>query len=335
VGTITKISRKSILKRAAKVLSKKVTNPKRATLKLKAKAVKKEVKSKLKISKKKPSIKKIVKARTSKPIKPKSKTVKAKAKPTVKKSAKKVTAKPKAVKAKTKSVKKTVKSSAKKIRPKSAAKPKAKVTKSKVKAKKSAAKPKKTAAKKKPTKKVDKFVPLAPLPPKPKVNAFKDERLRLYLEKLVGEEGMTIVKKIHGKEVSDVDLAEKMDMKPNIIRKHLYKLYEANVVTYRRHRSKTGWYTYYWQLHPERITIAIDAEKDMYAKELEQVLEYEVDNHFYECGKLCTRAVFEEAIQREFKCPRCEERLEFTDNHKRISELQGQIDQFRAVDTVE
>tara|TARA_Y100000034_G_scaffold27744_1_gene33330 strand:- start:7844 stop:8470 length:627 start_codon:yes stop_codon:yes gene_type:complete len=160
---------------------------------------------------------------------------------------------------------------------------------------------------------------------KKKTLFLEDKQLYSYLENLVGEEGMTVVKQVAQKERSDVDLAEKMDLKANIIRKHLYSMYEAGVVTYRRHRSKTGWYTYYWKLHPERITNAIHQEKNTQIKELMEMLEYEKTNHFYQCKGKCTRVVFDEATDLGFRCMKCNKPLEHSNNVRFIKDIEDRI----------
>jgi len=159
----------------------------------------------------------------------------------------------------------------------------------------------------------------------------EDKQLYNYLEGLVGEEGMTVVHQIAQRERSDVDMAEKMDLKANIIRKHLYAMYEAGVVTYRRHRSKTGWYTYYWKLHPERITKVISQEKETQFKEIMEMLEYENRNHFYQCKSKCTRVVFDEATDLSFRCMKCNKPLEHSDNKQVIKELENRIVKLRTV----
>jgi len=162
-----------------------------------------------------------------------------------------------------------------------------------------------------------------------KYEFLEDQELCGYLNDIVGKEGIEVVKKISEKEVSDVDLTEKIDMKPNIIRKHLYALYEAGIVTYRRHRSKTGWYTYYWKLHPDRIPVAIADGKNQEVKKLLELLEYEKNNHFYECKKKCTRVVFDEATEQQFKCMKCEEPLMHADNARRVREIEKVISDFK------
>ncbi|MFH1450731.1 MAG: hypothetical protein ABIF92_02000 [archaeon] len=158
-----------------------------------------------------------------------------------------------------------------------------------------------------------------------KKSFLEDQQLYGYLQGLVGEEGMSVVQQIAHKERSDVDLAEKMELKANIIRKHLYSMYEAGVVTYRRHRSKTGWYTYYWKLHPDRIVKAINQEKNNQLRELMEMLEYEKSNHFYQCKSKCTRVVFDEAADLGFRCMKCNKPLEHSNNEPFIKDLEKRI----------
>ena len=245
-------------------------------------------------------------------------------------SIKKIITRKKPVKKAAKPVKKAARKPAKKTARKAAPKRKAvKMAAPKRKATKKTAK--KGPAKKAKPKKTSKAKPKPKAAPKPKVPKYTFRKLKnnndhyQFLIDQVGDEGMAVVKKIVEKEVSDVDLAESLShMKPNIVRKHLYALYEAGVVTYRRHRSKTGWYTYFWKLHPDRIDAAIYGVKQNTLKELHDILEYERENDFYECKKGCTRVIFDEAVDMKFRCPGCENQLEFKDNSRRISQLQKQ-----------
>ena len=166
---------------------------------------------------------------------------------------------------------------------------------------------------------------LAKAKAKAKLQFLEDKELHDFLHNIIGAEGMLVVKKIAEKELSDVDLVEKMDLKPNIIRKHLYALYEAGVVTYRRHRSKTGWYTYFWKLHPERIAAVIESKRNSELKKLKELLDFEKKSHFYECKNKCTRNVFDSAMEAQFKCTKCNEKLEFMENRERVEELQRRI----------
>ena len=104
----------------------------------------------------------------------------------------------KAKKKTAKTLKKKIKATLKKVK-RQKAQPKTKAAKKK-------ATPKK-ATKKKATKK--------------KISFLEDETHRGFLYDLIGADGMIVADKIVDKEVSDVDLAETIDMKPNIIRKYL------------------------------------------------------------------------------------------------------------------
>jgi len=296
------------------------------TRKLKAMAKKKMTSKRRKptsASKKKTTITKKIKKRllkvtkkiTGKKTKVPTRPTKVKPKKTAVKAKKRVT-KIKKVKAKKKILK--VKKIGKKKLTKKAVK-----TKKKVKAKKKTLKAKKVKKKVTKTKKRAK---------KKKVRFLEDITQIDFLNGLVGIEGMDVAKKIFDIEVSDGDLAENMDMRPNIIRKHLYAMYEAGVVTYRRHKSKTGWYTYFWKLHPERIDMIMGKVKETSIDELQDILEYEKNNQFFECGNKCTRATFEEAYEREFICPRCEKQLEHADNSERINELLDRIEKLRSIE---
>lgn len=150
-----------------------------------------------------------------------------------------------------------------------------------------------------------------------------------FLETLVGKEGMLVVDKIIDKEITDGELSEKIPLRPNIIRKHLYAMYEAGVVTYRRHRSKTGWYTYFWKLHPERIALAIGRNTEVSIQKLERQLQFEKENNFFECENGCTRTIFEKAMEQNFKCEKCNETLQATDNREKIMEIERQIIELR------
>ena len=148
-----------------------------------------------------------------------------------------------------------------------------------------------------------------------------------FITSIVGEEGLPVVNRITEKEVSDVELTEKIKLKPNIVRKHLYALYEAGIVSYRRHRSKTGWYTYYWKIHPEKIDAVLSERMLNELKQLQELLGYEKENHFYECKNKCTRVVFDEAAELKFRCPKCGEPLDYVDNTPRIKELEARVEE--------
>ena len=63
-----------------------------------------------------------------------------------------------------------------------------------------------------------------------------------------GPSGIKLLDLLIGKEdVSEFDLAEKMDININELRIMIYKLTEDNLITSIRKKDKEkGWYVYYW-----------------------------------------------------------------------------------------
>src|ERR687892_187978 len=88
--------------------------------------------------------------------------------------------------------------------------------------------------------------------PRQALMATSDERVRQYIEALVGPQGARIANALMTrKEATDSELAEELGEKPSHIRKVLYDLYEARIAEYHKEKDKeTGWLTFYWQIDP-------------------------------------------------------------------------------------
>lgn len=81
------------------------------------------------------------------------------------------------------------------------------------------------------------------------------------VDDIAGEEvkKVTLVLLNADEETTDEEISEKLDMRLNQVRKSLYKLYDLQLATFRRIRDKsTGWFVYFWTLHPERIDIFVE-----------------------------------------------------------------------------
>jgi len=147
-----------------------------------------------------------------------------------------------------------------------------------------------------------------------------------FLENLLGEGGVEIASIIGMKESTAEELAEETTMKINDVRKVLYKLYDHRLASYRRIRDKnTGWYIYYWKLDVEKAPEIIGEIEDNYLSRLEERLEHETSSMYFLCKNNCMRYSFEEAQELMFKCPHCEESLEYFDNTKIITRLEDEI----------
>ncbi len=154
--------------------------------------------------------------------------------------------------------------------------------------------------------------------PKEILNAITEE---------VGKEALSIIEKLKSGEASDEELANSVKLKLNLVRKILYKLYDYKIASYRRTRDKqTGWYVYYWKVHPERAPRVIANKRREELKKLEDQLEHERDNVFFVCtGSDKTRYTFEDATEIAFVCEKCKSSLTAEDNSKVIDDIKQQI----------
>ncbi len=116
-------------------------------------------------------------------------------------------------------------------------------------------------------------------------------------------------------------------LKLNTVRKTLYKLYSAKLAQFRRIRDKsTGWFVYFWTLHPERIDVFVEKKQQEVLETLQSRLNYEESNMFFTCNNPeCPRVIFQEAMDQNFECGRCGGRLEAFDNEQLINVLKEKI----------
>lgn len=159
--------------------------------------------------------------------------------------------------------------------------------------------------------------------------AGSEEFLKSIVEDIGGENAYMVVKVLleSSKEVTDEEIANKLDMQLNVVRKILYRLYEERLASYRRTRdANTGWFIYYWKVRRDKIVEAVIRRKrEVYAK-LSERLKFERENMLFHCGNQnCQRLTFDEAMEAEFKCPSCGEELKYQDNSKSIRVLEEKL----------
>ena len=62
------------------------------------------------------------------------------------------------------------------------------------------------------------------------------------------EEAIPVLECLMKGKVTDEEISEKTQLKLNIVRRILYKLYDAGVASYKRSKDpETQWYTYTWK----------------------------------------------------------------------------------------
>ncbi len=159
----------------------------------------------------------------------------------------------------------------------------------------------------------------------------KDEAIRAYLMRLIGENGLTLIEKFPpGGEFSDEELAENTGINLNSVRHSLYTLYEKRLAEYRRIKNaETGWLTYLWTLKLDRIEDTIAEDMQDILEILESREKYEDQNDFYICKNCGVVYTFDDAFSRGFVCPPCETKMEHFDNDLIVQALKKRIKALR------
>ena len=161
----------------------------------------------------------------------------------------------------------------------------------------------------------------------------KNELFLDIVRELIGNEAVSIVSTLGKKpEATDEEIATKLEIKLNIVRKILYKLYDYHLAVFRRIRDKrTGWFVYFWKLMPERISDLINNKKKLVLQKLKERLNYEKEHVFYQCNNSCPRFTFEDAVEVSFNCPKCSTSLGNISNDSIIQILENNVNILKQV----
>jgi len=150
----------------------------------------------------------------------------------------------------------------------------------------------------------------------------------LMIERMYGPEARRVLEYLleKNREVKDEEIAEETGLRINTVRRALYLLLEHSLVMYRRVRDRnSGWYIYYWQVNVDQINAILYARKKMVLEKLKARLRYEESNEFYVCPNDGSRYTFDEAVDNDFRCPRCGAMLDYEDNSRYKEVLRKRI----------
>ena len=133
--------------------------------------------------------------------------------------------------------------------------------------------------------------------------------VELAITKIAGEELLPIVKILNSnKVIAEHKLAEKANQEVNQTRTMLYKLQQANLVSFTKKKDrKKGWYIYYWSLKKDilkRLESELGKRKEL---QLEKKEAHERGKTTFKCTIGCTHVSLEDAMDLEFRCPECGE----------------------------
>ncbi len=110
---------------------------------------------------------------------------------------------------------------------------------------------------------------------------------------------------LSGESLNETDLAEKLEIRINDVRKILYALARLDIVYYTKdkHPEKKWWYVYSWTLDVDKVYVKYI---DFLNKELQDRENRLADNTTYFICKKCDRKVeYSDALVTNFKCSRC------------------------------
>jgi transcription initiation factor TFIIE subunit alpha len=149
---------------------------------------------------------------------------------------------------------------------------------------------------------------------------------------VLGEDAVRVVEALKEvREITDNEIADKTQVRLNLVRKALYRLYDHSLVALRLSRDKeTGWFIFNWRLQPDQLGGFILTQKRRVLEKLEIRLEYEKSHEFYSCQTLgCKRLPFEEAFELLFKCPVCNKPMIHINNDRIVEILTRKTEQIK------
>ena len=159
----------------------------------------------------------------------------------------------------------------------------------------------------------------------------EDPVVQKYLNELVGPKGMPVAAAPPDGEVTDEELAERLGLELNDVRRALFILYENDLATYRRVRDEdSGWLTYLWTFEYDNIPDNLHEEMQRLLEALEERREYESVNEFYLCEVCSIRFEFGEAMDLGFECPECGSQVEAMENDAIIESIDERIEDLRS-----
>jgi transcription initiation factor TFIIE subunit alpha len=153
-----------------------------------------------------------------------------------------------------------------------------------------------------------------------------------YVKDLGGDDAVSMVGILVKKSnVTDEVIGKRMKhLKITEIRTLLNKLHFKGIVHYQKTRdTKSGWYSYTWELKPKRIAELILEERSEEIEKLEKKMNYEMEHDFFTCKKECDHVAFEIAAEYLFKCPICGESMDLIDYEKKRKDISSTVDMLK------
>lgn len=147
------------------------------------------------------------------------------------------------------------------------------------------------------------------------------------VSEVAGADVIPLVRALKNKSnISEFILADKIDREINETRNMLYRLFDANLVTFMRKKDKKkGWYIYYWTFNARRVKDLVWGLKRKRIDRLKERLKREQSSDFFTCASRCIRLSFDQAVDFEYKCPECGQLMHQENNKQKIEEIMKEV----------
>jgi len=149
--------------------------------------------------------------------------------------------------------------------------------------------------------------------------ALKDPNIRRLIVNYAGEHSIPVLKLLE-KYSQDEEIANELNIRVSDIRAVLNKFNEAGFAYYDRSQDEeTGWYYYKWNIDEKKFLRWIE---DKLINEINKYKYLALEGEHYFCPNCGLEPLykFDEAMDHQFRCPRCGTPLEYLE--------EGYVDQF-------
>lgn len=152
------------------------------------------------------------------------------------------------------------------------------------------------------------------------------QRISPFIKNVAGMKGWKVATSI-GDGATDEQIEKETKIKMAEIRALLNQLHHHGIVEYNREKNlQTGWFTYTWRVSADRAFKNFISMKKREYSELREQLSSEENTVFYQCYKACRKMPFDQALETQFKCPKCEGKMNALDKNKELEECKKQLE---------
>lgn len=147
------------------------------------------------------------------------------------------------------------------------------------------------------------------------------------VREIAGPESLRLLRLMYNKEnINEFELAEHLKVNINQARHSLYQLQKYNLISSTRKKDKEkGWYVYYWTFNNKNARELLLDLKEKRLNSLKDELHREKSGEYIICPEGCVTLSTAEAMEVNFRCPICEEMLEYRKDENLIKEKEKEI----------